>query len=65
MDTERPKCDRCEKPATMMVRDMLRHESGASMFVEWTPLPGVRYGCDDHPVQSEEHLTHLPPTRTS
>jgi len=52
-DAKIPKCDRCEKPATM------------TMFVEWTPLAVLHYGCDDHPVQGEEYFTHMPPRRTS
>ena len=55
-----PKCDRCEKPATMVCVDILRHEAPGQIYVEYSPIPGVKSGCDDHPVKSIEHVTQLP-----
>jgi len=56
---EQPKCDQCDKPATMLCIDVLRHECPGDAWVTYSPLPGVKCGCDDHPVRSVEHVTHL------
>ena len=54
-------CDVCGKPATMFVRDMMRHEVPTEMFVQFSPLSTIRAGCDEHPVEPREYVTELPP----
>lgn len=58
------KCDRCEKPATSMATDTMRHEVPGHMWVQWSPVSYIKYGCEDHPVESVEvGVTQLPPTK--
>jgi hypothetical protein len=56
-------CNVCGKPATNAARDVMRHEVPSEMYVQFSPVGGVKYGCDEHPATSEEHLTQLPPER--
>lgn len=53
-------CDVCGAVATSMAVDMLRHEVPGQVWVEYSPIGPVKYGCAQHPAKSEEHLTHLP-----
>ena len=55
-----PKCDRCSKPATSLARDVLRHEAPGQSFVEYSPIGKDKAGCDEHSVESVEHVTQLP-----
>lgn len=51
-------CDQCGKPATHMVRDVVRTENWKTGHIDCEPLGSVRHGCDDHPVQSETHWSN-------
>jgi hypothetical protein len=44
-----------------MARDVLRHEVPSDPWVKYSPAGKVKCGCDEHPVESIEHVTQLPP----
>lgn len=50
---ERPKCDRCDNPATMMCVDIVETYQ-LNGFIKKAPLENsLKHGCDDRPVYSE------------
>ena len=57
-------CDKCGAPATNQAVDILRDESGMKdSFVKFSPIGGVKNGCDEHPVHSEQHVSSWPSFR--
>lgn len=60
-EAKTPTCDVCGKPATNAAVDVLRHEAPGHQWVQRSPAGLPKYGCDEHPVQSEElGVTELP-----
>lgn len=51
--SELPKCPVCGKPATRFARDMYRKANWETGTYEHTPVPLVKFGCDEHAPQSE------------
>lgn len=58
--TKTPTCDVCDEPATHSARDVMRHEYASGLFSRLYPLEPVKFGCDRHPVVSEEYKTYTP-----
>ncbi len=46
-------CDVCGQPATHAVRDAFRSLDLETGFVKFRPKEVVRFGCDEHPVESK------------
>jgi hypothetical protein len=49
-------CDSCDKPATTACFDVIKRENWITRHYEREPLGPVKRGCDDHPVESIEHI---------
>jgi hypothetical protein len=54
-------CDSCGAPATTVAVDVLRHEVPGMSWVASAPTGLVKRGCRNHPAESAEHVTQLPP----
>jgi len=55
-----PTCDRCDKPATMAVRDVIESEGYQTGYLVSAPVGFARYGCEAHPVGSVTYRTRYP-----
>jgi hypothetical protein len=53
-------CDTCGKPATQAARDITGAPNYDEGVMEYRPHGFVKRGCEEHPVQSEEHRQERP-----
>jgi hypothetical protein len=59
MPDEHPRCDQCGQPATNRAFDIIRHEGPENHgFVRFAPVGGAKYGCDEHPAESETYRSN-------